>query len=711
VASLPHRCPTCRAAFPQAGFCPHDGRALVPDQAAATDDVSPTMVAPIRASAPQFGAAPSGMYQSYSAAENTAEALAAYHASAQARSEYDRLIGQTLDGRYLISKKLGEGGMGVVFAARHTVIERPLAIKVLKREVMRDAATIKRFVQEAKAASRIGHPNIIDVTDFGTTPDGMTYQVMEFVDGKTLGATIKATAPMRPSRVVRIASQLARALGAAHDKGIIHRDLKPENIFLTDRDGRRDFVKIVDFGIAKVTPIEGGDADGPRLTRAGAVFGTPEYMAPEQAAGRGDTDGRVDIYALGVIMYEMLTAKVPHKGDTMVKTLAMQMLDNPTPPRTLRPDLDIPEGLEDVVLRALSKKREQRYATMGQLLADLEAFAGTSLSEPVSPAASIGPDRAFTLAPLPPGADPVRVRSARPSMPLLDQRSRRGSDGLRPTGKQAAEVGPRTGDSGAHPIAAAMSTGDGASAPLRPSGAMPAATEASTPSPSVERRLARNEPRFVASGLRAVSLEPELGEDPLPPPPPRRWPWLLMAALMAGVLGVLVALTLRAPKATATLPVAVTEAVDARPGPPAPPDAAPMIPVPPDAGLPLDGRRRTTTVIPPRTDGGAAISVGSGGDGPLTPLDLSLPRGERGGVKITTVPDGGIVYTDGTYRGKSGVTIIKEPGTSAQVVCEMPGYEPGKVRVTWSKHYQELECPMKRVKCVEGLQNPFRDCP
>ena len=164
---MPHRCPICRAAFPQAGFCPHDGRALIPDQTAATDDVSPTMQAPIRAAAPAqaFGAAPpSGMYQSYSAAENTAEALAAYHASAQARSEYDRLIGKTLDGRYLISKRLGEGGMGVVFAARHTVIERPLAIKVLKREVMRDAATIKRFVQEAKAASRIGHPNIIDVT-------------------------------------------------------------------------------------------------------------------------------------------------------------------------------------------------------------------------------------------------------------------------------------------------------------------------------------------------------------------------------------------------------------------------------------------------------------------------------------------------------------------------------------------------------------------
>src|SRR5205085_1350241 len=151
--------------------------------------------------------------------------------------------------------------------------ERPLAIKVLKREVMRDAATIKRFVQEAKAASRIGHPNIVDVTDFGTTPDGMTYSVMEYVDGRTLTQAIKEGAPFPPERSIRIAMQIARALGAAHDKGIVHRDLKPENVFLIDRDERPDFVKIVDFGIAKVQPVEGADPNAPRLTRVGSVFG------------------------------------------------------------------------------------------------------------------------------------------------------------------------------------------------------------------------------------------------------------------------------------------------------------------------------------------------------------------------------------------------------------------------------------------------------
>jgi len=208
------------------------------------------------------------------------------HGTKSSKAEYDRLVSQTLDGRYFIERKIGEGGMGVVFAARHTIIERPLAIKVLKKEVARDTATVKRFVQEAKAASRIGHPNIVDVTDFGTTPDGMTYSVMEFVDGMTLGTAIRHGAPFAQARAMRITAQIARALGATHQKGIVHRDLKPENIFLVNRDGRRDFVKIVDFGIAKVTPVEGQQVDGPRLTRAGLLLVEPTQQGPYAPAGR-----------------------------------------------------------------------------------------------------------------------------------------------------------------------------------------------------------------------------------------------------------------------------------------------------------------------------------------------------------------------------------------------------------------------------------------
>jgi serine/threonine protein kinase len=316
---------------------------------------------------------------------------------------YDQLVGQTLDGRYFIERKIGEGGMGVVYSAKHAVIERPLAVKVLKREALRDSATATRFVQEAKAASRIGHPNIVDVTDFGTTAEGLHYSVMEYVKGVTLALVIKTNAPLPIARAAAIGQQLARALGAAHEKGIVHRDLKPENIFLVDRDGRPDFVKIVDFGIAKVTPID-GQAAGPRLTRAGSVFGTPEYMAPEQAAGRSDIDGRVDIYALGVILYEMITGKLPLKGESTVRTIAMQLLDPIVPPSQIRPDLDIPPECEAIVMKALAKRRDERYRTMAEVQNALEGLL-TRHRPPVRSAMQ----PVAGLMPLPPGADPRMI--------------------------------------------------------------------------------------------------------------------------------------------------------------------------------------------------------------------------------------------------------------------------------------------------------------
>jgi serine/threonine protein kinase len=416
---MTYQCPACQRPFAEPGFCPFDGKPLAlvlaapdkktvpaPDRTPVPAD-KPTMLSaamqaqsnaetriPVESSGTQPGIGGAGAVIAISAAGEGSGAVEQIR-NQQKGTEYDRLIGQTLDGRYYVQKKLGEGGMGVVYAVKHAVIERPLAIKVLKREVMRDAGTIARFVQEAKAASRIGHPNIVDVTDFGKTPEGMTYSVMEFVDGTTLSKTIKHAAPMPPARAVRIAAQIARALVAAHGKGIVHRDLKPENVFLVDRDGRPDFVKIVDFGIAKVLPVEGAQA-GPRLTRAGSVFGTPEYMAPEQAAGRNDTDGRVDIYALGTILYEMLVAKVPHKGDSMIRTIAMQMLDPIVPPSKVNPDLPIPKDLEAIVMKALEKKREDRYQTMGDFLSVLEQQILRLADAPT-----------FSLPPVPPGADPA----------------------------------------------------------------------------------------------------------------------------------------------------------------------------------------------------------------------------------------------------------------------------------------------------------------
>jgi serine/threonine-protein kinase len=360
---------------------------------------------------------------------------------------YDRLIGTTIDGRYQIEEKLGEGGMGIVFRAHHTVIEKTVAIKFLKREVARDHSVLQRFLQEAKSASRIGHPNIVDVTDFGTLPDASVYFVMEYMDGTTLARAVRQGTLRDPAKALPVVAQIARALSAAHQKGIVHRDLKPENIFLLQREGRSDFVKIMDFGIAKVSPLEGNDDHGPRLTRAGTIFGTPEYMAPEQAQGRSDIDHRVDIYALGTILYEMLVGRVPHRGETLVATLAMQMLDPVIPPSEAAPDAQISRELESVVLKALAKEREERYASMGELLSALERAAGDIVlypaplsqtgaarilgTRPGTPAGAAGPKgvlperpAAATVPYAPPGSAPPRVAaSTLPSVPKTRSRT------------------------------------------------------------------------------------------------------------------------------------------------------------------------------------------------------------------------------------------------------------------------------------------------
>jgi hypothetical protein len=235
----------------------------------------------------------------------------------------------------------------------------------------------------------------------------MTYSVMEYIDGVTLSRAIKDRAPMPPEQAIAIAQQIARALGAAHDKGIVHRDLKPDNVFLIDRDERIDFVKIVDFGIAKVQPIE-GSVEGPRLTRVGSVFGTPEYMAPEQAAGRSDTDRRVDIYALGTILYEMIVGRTPHKSDSTVHTIAMQMIDPIIPPSQLRPELAVPKPLELAIMKALAKPRDERYQTMAELIAALDAVAQHLKREGLLPKLPPGADLAELVAPATIGTRPIK---------------------------------------------------------------------------------------------------------------------------------------------------------------------------------------------------------------------------------------------------------------------------------------------------------------
>ncbi|MFK7987428.1 MAG: serine/threonine protein kinase [Sandaracinaceae bacterium] len=277
----------------------------------------------------------------------------------------DPFVGQTLDGRYTVVRILGQGGMGLVYEAKHAMLGKRLAIKVLKEEVSRDAQVMERFKREAQSASAIGSQHICDVSDFGVMPDGATYFVMEFLDGPPLTEAI-ANGPLMIEQTVDVARQLCDALGAAHERGIVHRDLKPDNVHLVKRGNRDDFVKVLDFGIAKV-----GNAADKKLTQAGQVFGTPHYMSPEQCSG-SEVDHRTDIYALGVILYEMVTGQVPFDADNLMGVLTKHVYENPIPPREFPPPVDVPPGLEAVILKCLEKKPDARYASMADLRADLE---------------------------------------------------------------------------------------------------------------------------------------------------------------------------------------------------------------------------------------------------------------------------------------------------------------------------------------------------
>src|SRR5262245_11096568 len=284
------------------------------------------------------------------------------------------LIGATI-GNYKVVCKLGEGGMGSVYLAEHPLIGKKVALKVLHAEFASNDEVVSRFFTEARSVNNIQHPNIVDIVDYGVIPGarpteaGMVYFIIEFLDVQSLSSVIHREAPLPPERALKISLQVADALAASHAQRIVHRDLKPDNIMLVTRGRDRDFIKVLDFGIAKLT----GDQPGSRRTRTGIVMGTPAYMSPEQCDGRGNVDHRTDVYALGIVLYEMLTGRVPFVGEGYGEILVQHLTQRPARLSQFRV---LPPHVEVVVLKALEKRPEQRDPSMDELT--------RALSDPVT---------------------------------------------------------------------------------------------------------------------------------------------------------------------------------------------------------------------------------------------------------------------------------------------------------------------------------------
>jgi serine/threonine protein kinase len=367
-------CASCQKAYPDdVRLCPVHGTALIAASQEEENALSDTVQA--RQSLAGGGGRSTSPTLPPAKATPTPAQLRESDAARNARNtsppQNDSLVGATLNDRYDVTRKIGEGGMGVVYEAKHTLIGKRVAIKVLLDKYAQKADIVARLQQEARLASSIGHEHIVDITDFGETSDGRTYVVMEFLEGESLAQLLAREGPLPPARAIAIARQVSGALFAAHGKGIVHRDVKPENVFIIRRNDR-DFVKVVDFGISKALKPEGSDGDSsPRLTHTGMVLGTPLYMSPEQARGEDDLDHRIDVYAVGVILYELLTGEVPFRGTNYLNVIAQVLSGAPRTPSQVRPDLSISPALESVVMKAMAKDRAHRYATMEELDADL----------------------------------------------------------------------------------------------------------------------------------------------------------------------------------------------------------------------------------------------------------------------------------------------------------------------------------------------------
>lgn len=334
--------------------------------------------------------------------------------------------GMIIRNKYEILDRIGVGGMGVVYKVRHLTFNEVCAIKIVNDTIAGDANFLQRFQKEAVVTRKLRHPNAVRVDDFDYTDDGRPFIVMELVEGKNIGEVLQEEGPFRVPRAVRIATQVARALGVAHKLGVVHRDIKPGNILLTRDEQGQEIAKVLDFGIAKLRDVVGDATTG--MTMTGMVVGTPLYMSPEQFMGKkagGEIDGRTDLYSLGVVLYQMVTAQLPFEGDTLYTLMMQHMQGTVRPPHELVPQLHIPEALSAVILKAIDKSRDQRFQTAEELIAALDEVAidpvpgEQSLHDPIASVAATSLFQGSQPSPLPTKTGPSPVRTLRTPPPSV----------------------------------------------------------------------------------------------------------------------------------------------------------------------------------------------------------------------------------------------------------------------------------------------------
>lgn len=514
------------------------------------------------------------------------------------------LVGRIFADRYEVISCIGRGGMGAVYRARNVALDSPVALKVLHRQSANDLESIERFYREARSASRLTHPNTIRVFDFGHSEDGRLFIAMEYLEGRSLRAEMREAGRFVEPRILRVAEQVCKSLGEAHDAGLVHRDIKPENIFLTRMYGETDFVKVLDFGIART-------AEAGTLTKTGVVVGTPKYMSPEQASSRR-VDGRADLYSLGIVMYEMFAGTAPFSADTSVRLLMMHIQD-PPPPLSERFGGEVSRGFERLVMALLAKDPDHRPQGAREVLSRIE--------------------------------DLKRSFNEESSIPTPKTASPRGTHAVR-----SPEIGKA---SNATLVIAAEDTGRGGS-PSEPAATLVLPEPSSEPTPSVSEPVQTNTTRTPPR------RPPPAPSDTLAVRTRRNVPWtrpgrlLAMTLVLAAALGLgayfaglwdgpdRIPMTVRSwlpflsprdakldliPQATSLAPPAEPSRSSSDGSPPPPPPDSHVVP----NDRPGPARVHLTTVPP----GARVLLLPKGTDLGATPLDLFVPPSESTTLRLT----------------------------------------------------------------------------